>query len=82
MYLASLDKNSQAIRCEADMVSNLTDIIRRHNEIAQLMKKFSSIMVGIVLSHFITSSLIIGTSVIELLLVGVRKISLVFIIFI
>uniref|UniRef100_A0A1B0GFW6 Odorant receptor n=1 Tax=Glossina morsitans morsitans TaxID=37546 RepID=A0A1B0GFW6_GLOMM len=62
MYLALLDKNSQAIRCEADMVSNLTDIIRRHNEIAQLMKKFSSIMVGIVLSHFITSSLIIGTS--------------------
>uniref|UniRef100_A0A1A9UGR2 Odorant receptor n=1 Tax=Glossina austeni TaxID=7395 RepID=A0A1A9UGR2_GLOAU len=63
-----LAKNSQAIRCEADMISNLTDIVRRHNEIAQLMKKFSSIMVGIVLSHFITSSLIIGTSVMELLL--------------
>ncbi|KAL9925015.1 odorant receptor 24a [Glossina fuscipes fuscipes] len=61
-------KNSRAIRCEADIVSKLTDIIRRHNEIALLMKKFSSIMVGIVLSHFITSSLIIGTSVIELLL--------------
>uniref|UniRef100_A0A1A9WXT5 Odorant receptor n=1 Tax=Glossina brevipalpis TaxID=37001 RepID=A0A1A9WXT5_9MUSC len=61
-------KNAQATHSEADVISDLIDIIKRHNEISQLMQEFSSVMVGITLSHFITSSLIIGTSIIELLL--------------
>ncbi|XP_075152027.1 odorant receptor 24a [Haematobia irritans] len=53
---------------ESDVCSSLARIIERHNEIADLAQKLSSIMVEITLCHFITSSLIIGTSVVDFLL--------------
>ncbi|XP_065358334.1 odorant receptor 24a-like [Calliphora vicina] len=46
----------------------LEDIVERHNEVAELTDKFSLIMVEITLCHFITSSIIIATSVVDLLL--------------
>lgn len=55
---------------EKEIYSALTEIIERHNEIADLSIKLSSIMQEITLCHFITSSLIIGISVVDFLLVS------------
>uniref|UniRef100_A0A1I8PVY4 Odorant receptor n=1 Tax=Stomoxys calcitrans TaxID=35570 RepID=A0A1I8PVY4_STOCA len=53
---------------ESEICCALSSIIERHNEIASLVERLSSIMVEITLCHFITSSLIIGTSVVDFLL--------------
>ncbi|KAM7353700.1 odorant receptor 24a [Cochliomyia hominivorax] len=53
---------------EEKVILALENIIERHNEVADLTDKFSLIMVEITLSHFITSSIIIATSVVDLLL--------------
>lgn len=63
------DKLNFNFDCEEKVYLALEDIIRRHNEIAELIDKFSFIMVEITLSQFITSSIIIATSVVDLLLV-------------
>ncbi|XP_005181476.1 odorant receptor 24a [Musca domestica] len=66
---------------ESEKVMSLSKIIRRHNEIADLTMKLSSIMVEITLCHFITSSVIIGTSVIDLLLFAGGYGSIVYIVY-
>lgn len=64
------DKKNNRYDTEEKVVLALEDIIERHNEIAELTDKFSVIMVEITLCHFITSSIIIATSVVDLLLVN------------
>ncbi|XP_061396275.1 odorant receptor 24a [Musca vetustissima] len=64
------DTKNHPRRSESQICSSLANIISRHNEIADLTIKLSKIMVEITLCHFITSSVIIGTSVIDLLLVS------------
>ncbi|XP_030384606.1 odorant receptor 24a [Scaptodrosophila lebanonensis] len=53
---------------EQRVIRQLERLIDRHNEIADLTDKVSAVMVEITLGHFVTSSLIIGTSVIDILL--------------
>ncbi|XP_073822080.1 odorant receptor 24a [Musca autumnalis] len=55
---------------EHDIYKSLSHIIRRHNEIANITYKVSAIMEEMTLCHFITSSIIIATSVIDFLLVS------------
>lgn len=64
------DKKNNRYDSEEKVILALEDIIERHNEIAELTDKFSVIMVEITLCHFITSSIIIATSVVDLLLVS------------
>ncbi|XP_037941470.1 odorant receptor 24a-like [Teleopsis dalmanni] len=59
--LTDTDKNSS--RCE----QKLKLIIERHNEISVLTERFSKIMAITTLSHFVSSSMIIGTSVVAIL---------------
>ncbi|XP_023301426.2 odorant receptor 24a [Lucilia cuprina] len=61
-------KNNCRYDSEEKVCAALEDIIERHNEVAELTDKFSLIMVEITLCHFITSSIIIATSVVDLLL--------------
>ncbi|XP_049310374.1 odorant receptor 24a [Bactrocera dorsalis] len=53
---------------EAEIKESLKMIIARHNEIIDLVKRFSAVMSGITLGHFVTSSAIIGTCVVDMLL--------------
>ncbi|TMW44253.1 hypothetical protein DOY81_010667, partial [Sarcophaga bullata] len=64
------DKLNSFYDSEEKVYLALENIIKRHNEIAELIDKFSLIMVEITLSQFITSSIIIATSVVDLLLVS------------
>ncbi|XP_055854115.1 odorant receptor 24a-like [Episyrphus balteatus] len=43
-------------------------IVRRHNEIIDLVRRFSQLFMWITLAHFVTSSIVIGASIIEALL--------------
>ncbi|XP_065358747.1 odorant receptor 24a-like [Calliphora vicina] len=62
------DKKKSRHDSEEEVCLALEDIIVRHNEVAELTDKFSLIMVEITLCQFITSSIIIATSVLDLLL--------------
>ncbi|KAH8282987.1 hypothetical protein KR054_011399 [Drosophila jambulina] len=53
---------------EARIIRGMERLVDRHNEVAELTKRLSGVMVEITLGHFVTSSLIIGTSVIDMLL--------------
>ncbi|XP_022232018.2 odorant receptor 24a [Drosophila obscura] len=53
---------------EARIVREMEKLVDRHNEIAELTQRVSGVMVEITLGHFVTSSLIIGTSVVDMLL--------------
>ncbi|EDW75532.1 uncharacterized protein Dwil_GK23908 [Drosophila willistoni] len=53
---------------EERIVKQMERLVDRHNEIAELTERLSGVMVEITLGHFVTSSLIIGTSVIDMLL--------------
>ncbi|XP_018793472.1 PREDICTED: odorant receptor 24a [Bactrocera latifrons] len=53
---------------EVEIKRSLKMIIVRHNEIIDLVKRFSAVMSGITLGHFVTSSAIIGTCVVDMLL--------------
>ncbi|KAH8409499.1 hypothetical protein KR222_007277 [Zaprionus bogoriensis] len=53
---------------EMRIVRQMERLIDRHNEVAELTERLSGIMVEITLGHFVTSSLIIGTSVVDMLL--------------
>ncbi|ALC38079.1 Or45b [Drosophila busckii] len=53
---------------EARVVRELERLIDRHNEVAELTERLSGVMVEITLGHFITSSLIIGTSIVDMLM--------------
>ncbi|EDW64063.1 odorant receptor 24a [Drosophila virilis] len=53
---------------EARIVRKMTRLVDRHNEIADLTERLSGVMVEITLGHFVTSSLIIGSSVVDMLL--------------
>ncbi|KAM8717039.1 hypothetical protein ACLKA7_003847 [Drosophila subpalustris] len=53
---------------ESQIVRGMELLIDRHNEVAELTERLSGIMVEITLGHFVTSSLIIGTSVVDMLL--------------
>lgn len=55
---------------EEKVYSALANVIKRHNEIVDLVDDFNHIIVHITLSQFITSSIIIATSVLDLLFVG------------
>lgn len=59
---------------ELQIVREMERLIDRHNEVAELTKRLSGIMVEITLGHFVTSSLIIGTSVLDMLLVRISTI--------
>lgn len=52
------------------IVRKLERLVDRHNEIAALTERLSGVMVEITLGHFVTSSLIIGSSVVDMLLVS------------
>lgn len=52
------------------IVRKLERLVDRHNEIAVLTERLSGVMVEITLGHFVTSSLIIGSSVVDMLLVS------------
>jgi len=54
---------------EMKIVRRMEQFVDRHNEVAELTERLSGIMVEITLGHFVTSSLIIGTSVLDMLLV-------------
>lgn len=73
MELQRGDKASEELHIVRQM-ERLTD---RHNEVAELTERLSGIMVEITLGHFVTSSLIIGTSVVDMLLVRNGIISLI-----
>ncbi|KAM7351549.1 odorant receptor 24a-like [Cochliomyia hominivorax] len=62
------DKTNTRYNTEEKVILALENIIERHNEVADLTDRFSLIMVEITLSQFITSSIIIATSVVDLLL--------------
>ncbi|XP_030555741.1 odorant receptor 24a [Drosophila novamexicana] len=53
---------------EARIVRKMERLVDRHNEIADLTERLSGVMVEITLGHFVTSSLIIGSSVVDMLL--------------
>ncbi|XP_020803155.1 odorant receptor 24a-like [Drosophila serrata] len=53
---------------EARIVWKMERLVDRQNEIAELTQRLSGVMVEITLAHFVTSSLIIGTSVVDILL--------------
>ncbi|XP_017046125.1 odorant receptor 24a [Drosophila ficusphila] len=53
---------------EARVVREMEKLVDRHNEVAELTQRLSGVMVEITLGHFVTSSLIIGTSVLDILL--------------
>ncbi|XP_037711351.1 odorant receptor 24a [Drosophila subpulchrella] len=53
---------------EARIVREMEKLVDRHNEVAELTERLSGVMVEITLAHFVTSSLIIGTSVVDILL--------------
>ncbi|XP_001356484.3 odorant receptor 24a [Drosophila pseudoobscura] len=53
---------------EARIVRDMERLVDRHNEVAELTERLSGVMVEITLGHFVTSSLIIGTSVVDMLL--------------
>ncbi|KAH8327937.1 hypothetical protein KR067_001879 [Drosophila pandora] len=53
---------------EAKIVREMEKLVDRHNEVAELTERLSGVMVEITLAHFVTSSLIIGTSVVDILL--------------
>lgn len=55
---------------EARIIREMERLVDRHNEVAELTDRLSGVMVEITLGHFVTSSLIIGTSVVDLLLVS------------
>lgn len=59
------DKNQ-----EKRIVREMEKLVDRHNEVAELTERLSGVMVEITLAHFVTSSLIIGTSVVDILLVS------------
>lgn len=65
MELQRSDKTAE----ELHIVRQMERLIDRHNEVAELTERLSGIMVEITLGHFVTSSLIIGTSVVDMLLV-------------
>jgi len=47
----------------------LADIVDRHNEIEKIVQVFSGIMATPTFVHFVSASLVIATSVIDILLV-------------
>ncbi|EDW03963.1 odorant receptor 24a [Drosophila grimshawi] len=53
---------------EKRIVREMVKLINRHNEIADLTERLSGVMVEITLAHFVTSSLIIGTSILDMLM--------------
>lgn len=55
---------------EAKIVREMEKLVDRHNEVAELTERLSGVMVEITLAQFVTSSLIIGTSVVDILLVS------------
>lgn len=57
------------VQQELRIVRQMERLVDRHNEVAELTERLSGIMVEITLGHFVTSSLIIGTSVVDMLLV-------------
>lgn len=62
-------KELPTVQQELRIVRQMERLIDRHNEVAELTERLSGIMVEITLGHFVTASLIIGTSVIDMLLV-------------
>lgn len=71
-YLLEVKDNKQEATAGEDerIVRQLERLIDRHNEIAALTDRLSGVLVEITLGHFVTSSLIIGSSMIDMLLVS------------
>ncbi|XP_030079238.1 odorant receptor 24a [Drosophila hydei] len=69
-YLLEVKDNKQEATAGEDerIVRQLERLIDRHNEIAALTDRLSGVLVEITLGHFVTSSLIIGSSMIDMLL--------------
>ncbi|XP_030242223.1 odorant receptor 24a [Drosophila navojoa] len=67
LAVKSIQTESTAWKDER-IVRKLERLVDRHNEIAVLTERLSGVMVEITLGHFVTSSLIIGSSVVDMLL--------------
>ncbi|XP_017483268.1 PREDICTED: odorant receptor 24a [Rhagoletis zephyria] len=67
--LADIDSEQGSNRyAERDIEEGLKKLIARHNEIVDLINRFSAVMALMTLGQFVSSSLIIGTCVVDLLL--------------
>ncbi|XP_054084268.1 odorant receptor 24a [Zeugodacus cucurbitae] len=66
--LSDVDSVTRKSTSEYEFRESLKLIIARHNEIIDLVKRFSAVMSGVTLAHFVTSSVIIGTCVVDVLL--------------
>nr|UZH23391.1 odorant receptor 24a [Anastrepha ludens] len=66
--LDDVDSEGSKNYAECEIEESLKHIVARHNEIIDLLKKFSTLMSGLTLGHFVTSSVIIGTCVVDMLL--------------